>query len=63
MASEASCMCQPVAAANQPDVWASTVKQALTLFEKLFESHDIRTQSKRKSDASEEDDEIILDPE
>jgi len=48
---------------DQPDVWASTVKQALTLFEKLFESHDIRMQPKRKSEASEEDDEIILDPE
>ena len=48
---------------DQPDVWASTVRQALTLFEKLFALPDVRTSSRGKSKTSEEDDEIVLDPE
>jgi len=46
---------------DQPDVWASTVKQALKLFERLFASHEPLTSPDEDSNESEEEDEIVLD--
>jgi predicted transcriptional regulator len=46
---------------DQPDVWESTVKQALKLFERLFESHESLMSSDDDSESSDEEDEFILD--
>lgn len=48
---------------DQPDVWASTVKQALTLFERLFASIDTQISPEEESNTTEGDDVIVLDPE
>jgi predicted transcriptional regulator len=47
---------------DQPDVWASTVKRTLKLFEKLFASHEALISAAENSEESEEDeDEFVLD--